>query len=224
MAVPTLPTTMPAAWLLRMAASSGEAPPIIASVKDAITVSPAPETSKTSLRPGRDVKRLVVGAAEQHPQFAQGDEQEHRTKFLQEPVHGLHQVAVGEGIRVPGVVRHIGEFEGFLAIGRNERETLQVQMVDGFGIEAQPDAVPAAKCFDLIQQRLGDGAFAVIAHDHRRRARQPGFQGGEQAVSCRIHPRARLAVEPHDLLLMRDDAGLDAGAAPGSAIRPSQPI
>src|SRR5437899_12593467 len=46
-AVPILPTTIPAAWLERMAASRGDAPPAIARVKEAMTVSPAPDTSNT---------------------------------------------------------------------------------------------------------------------------------------------------------------------------------
>src|ERR1051326_8795757 len=47
-AVPIFPTTMPAAWFEMMAASMGDAPAAMASVKVAMTVSPAPETSKTS--------------------------------------------------------------------------------------------------------------------------------------------------------------------------------
>src|ERR1043166_1686810 len=47
-AVPILPTTMPAAWLERIAASSGDAPAAMASVNEAMAVSPAPDTSKTS--------------------------------------------------------------------------------------------------------------------------------------------------------------------------------
>ena len=47
-AVPSFPTTTPLAWLAISAASSGVAPALSASVKSAITVSPAPLTSKTS--------------------------------------------------------------------------------------------------------------------------------------------------------------------------------
>ena len=47
-AVPRLPTTTPAAWLEKTVASTGEAPAAMANVKAAMTVSPAPETSKTS--------------------------------------------------------------------------------------------------------------------------------------------------------------------------------
>src|SRR6185369_2360537 len=47
-AVPTFPTTTPAAWLEKMAASTGEAPAAIARVNEAMTVSPAPDTSTTS--------------------------------------------------------------------------------------------------------------------------------------------------------------------------------
>ncbi len=45
---PTLPTATPAAWLAKMAASRIDAPAATASVSEAITVSPAPLTSKTS--------------------------------------------------------------------------------------------------------------------------------------------------------------------------------
>ena len=47
-AVPTLPTTMPAAMLARRAASSGGAPTATAAAITATTVSPAPDTSNTS--------------------------------------------------------------------------------------------------------------------------------------------------------------------------------
>src|SRR6185295_19110818 len=44
-AVPTLPTTIPAAWLARFAASSIVAPAARAAASVAMTVSPAPVTS-----------------------------------------------------------------------------------------------------------------------------------------------------------------------------------
>lgn len=49
MAVPIFETTMPAAMLAKMAAFSREEPEARAAVRAATTVSPAPETSKTSL-------------------------------------------------------------------------------------------------------------------------------------------------------------------------------
>ena len=47
-AVPNFPTTMPAAVFAKCAADSKSAPAASASVSEAMTVSPAPETSKTS--------------------------------------------------------------------------------------------------------------------------------------------------------------------------------
>ena len=52
-AVPSLPTTIPAAWFEKIAASIGLAPAEMANVNEPITVSPAPDTSKTS--------RAIVG-------------------------------------------------------------------------------------------------------------------------------------------------------------------
>ena len=47
-AVPTFPTTIPAAWLARTAAAGRDAPEARASARTATTVSPAPVTSYTS--------------------------------------------------------------------------------------------------------------------------------------------------------------------------------
>ena len=68
--------------------------------------------------------------------------------------------------------------------------------------------------FHLIQQRLRDDAFAIIANDHRRRVADHGLHDAQQPPGQgRIEPVARLAVNADHLLLVGDDAGLHAGGA-----------
>ena len=163
---------MPAAWFDRIAASSGEAPAAIPSVNVAMTVSPAPETSNTSCATVGMWNRLLPALAEQHAQFAERDEQDGRAEFVEQAFGGEHEILVGERIGAARFVRQVRQFKGFLAIGRDEREAGQVQMVNRLGIETQPDAARAAKRFEFIEQRLGDDAFAIIADNHGVRFRE----------------------------------------------------
>ena len=87
-------------------------------------------------------------------------------------------------------------------------------MVDRLGVEAEPQAARAAEFFDFIEQRLSYDPFAVIAHNDRVRGRKFSAENLQQTLRGHfVQVLARLAVDPHDLLLVRDDPRLDAGGA-----------
>ena len=119
-------------------------------------------------------------------------------------------------ICVARVVRQIRQFKRLLAVRRDERKAIQIQVMHRLGIEAQPNAALAAERLDLVQQRLRDDALAVIADDDRVGLCQLRFHFREQAAGqLRVQSVARFAVNADDLLLVRDDAGLDAGVPRG---------
>ena len=87
-------------------------------------------------------------------------------------------------------------------------------MVDGLGIETEPETAGAAVFLDFFEQRLGHHAFAVIAHDDRVHGGEfpaQDFQQARRGHFVQIVPC--LAVDPHDLLLVGDDPRFDAGGA-----------
>ena len=95
-------------------------------------------------------------------------------------------------------------------------------MVDRLGIEAEPDAVAAANAFQFLQQRLGHDAFAIVAHDDRRRVADHGLRDTQQLAGqgC-VEPVARFAVNADHLLLVGDHARLHAGGAGADAQQPA---
>ena len=81
-----------------------------------------------------------------------------------------------------------------------------------FGVHAQPDAARAAQPPGLVQERLRDDAFGVVAQDQGVGALQRFVQGGQEAGGgFVVQVAGGFAVHAHDLLAMGDDAGLDAG-------------
>jgi len=165
---------------------------------------------------GGDVKRLLAGAAEEHAQFAERDEEQGGGEVLEETARGADEVEVAERVGVAGFVGQSAELEGLLAVGRDEGEAGEVEVMDGLGVEAQPDAVTAAERLEGVEEGLGDDALAVVADDDGVGAGEAGLEGGEQAgVGALVEVAAGFAVDADDLLLVCDDAGLDAGVAGG---------
>ena len=178
------------------------------------------------LRDGGNVKRLLPALAEQHAQFAERDQQHRRAQFVEQSFGDEHEIFVRQRVGVARFIRQIRQFEGLLAIRRDERKAAQIQMMHRLGIEAQPDAARAAKRFDFVQQRLRHDALAVIADDDGGGARKLRFESGEQtAGQFRVQAVARFAVNAHDLLFVRHDAGFDARVPRGDCVTsPPQPI
>src|SRR5439155_26367224 len=86
----------------------------------------------------------------------------------QQSIRDTHPWGVVERVRgARAVVGLPGEFEGFLPIGRDQGETREVEPVDRFGIEAEPETATAAEALELVEQRLCDDALAVVADDDR---------------------------------------------------------
>src|SRR2546430_7798554 len=111
-----------------------------------------------------------------------------------------------------GGILKAGQFEGFFAVGSDQGKAGQVQMMDGFGINAQPDAALMTKVAKGIEERLGNDAFAIIADDHGLSGEDAGFGGGEQtARGWTIEVVTGFPVEADNLLLMGDNAGFNAG-------------
>src|SRR5947208_1874893 len=165
---------------------------------------------------GRYVMRLLAALAEQHSLVAQRDQQQSRPQVAQQFFRGAHQSGVIQRIGGPRrtAVDHAGQFKRFLPIRRDEGYSRQVQMVNGLGVETEPEAARAAEFFDFIEQRLSYYPFAVIAQNDRVRGRKFPTQNFQQALRGHfVQVLARLAVDPHDLLLVRDDPCLDAGGA-----------
>lgn len=91
-----------------------------------------------------------------------------------------------------------------------------------FRVEAQPHTAIAAERFQFVEQRLGDDALAVIAHDDGVGLRQSRLDGGKQtAGEGRRDAVARFAVNAHDLLGLGDNAGFEAGAPGGTGHQPA---
>ena len=118
-----------------------------------------------------------------------------------------------------GFIRQAGQFEGLLAVRRDQGEAGQVQAMHGLGIEAEPDAMRAAESLEFIQQRLGDHALAVIADDDGPGSRDHGLQQGRHARGqLSVQPVAGFTVNADHLLLVGDDARFDA-RRPGCAFQ-----
>ena len=109
---------------------------------------------KYFLRDRGDVKRFVAPLAEQHPLISEGDEQERRLQFVEEFLRGFQEVDVLQRFRVARGVGQASEFEGFFAIRGDERQARQAELVDRFGIEAQPDPAGAAELLQPFQKKL----------------------------------------------------------------------
>ena len=160
------------------------------------------------------MKRLLSALAKQHALFAECDQKHRRAQFIEQSFRNQHQIFVRKRIRIAsrnGGIRQICQFERLLAVGRDERETGQIQVMHRLGIETEPDAPRAAKRFDFVEQRLGHNAFAVIADDDGGGARKFCLQTANQASGqfC-VQAVARFAVNAHDLLFVGHDAGFDA--------------
>src|SRR2546430_8053612 len=82
-----------------------------------------------------------------------------------------------------GGILKAGQFEGFFAVGSDQGKAGQVQMMDGFGINAQPDAALMTKVAKGIEERLGNDAFAIIADDHGLSREGAGVRGGGETAS-----------------------------------------
>src|SRR5678809_1158769 len=91
-------------------------------------------------------------------------------------------------------------------------------MVDGFGIQAQPQAAFTALCFDYFQERLSDNSFAVVTNNDGgaagnhllQTACQPAADGPIDTIAC-------FAVNPDHLLSVGHNTSLHAGGpGPGS--------
>src|SRR5437773_8121142 len=84
-------------------------------------------------------------------------------------------------------------------------------MMNGLRIDAEPDAPRAAELFEVIEKELCHDSFSVITDDHRRHVGQLAFDGGEKALGgfC-IQIGAGFSIHANDLLLLRNDPGLDA--------------
>src|SRR5262245_41190068 len=84
-------------------------------------------------------------------------------------------------------------------------------MMDRLGVEAQPNATLAAERFERIEESLGYHALPIITDDDRGCSGQTGVDGLKEAGGgASIEVGAGFAIDTHDLLLVRDDAGLDA--------------
>ena len=168
------------------------------------------------LRDGRDVERLFVAAAEEQSLLAQRDQEQRGREVAEDLLRDAHESGVFQRVLGAFVVGHTGQLEGFLAVRREQRQAGDVDLVDRLRIEADPDAARFGQRLQFVQQRLGDDAFAVVADDDGVGLGQRGLDGGEQA-GCFLEREvgAGLAVEPDDLLLLRDDARLDRGVAAG---------
>jgi hypothetical protein len=86
-------------------------------------------------------------------------------------------------------------------------------MVDRFRVDTEPNAALTTELLDLLQQGLGNDAFAVITDDNGRGSGQLRFQFAQQA-SCqrRVKTVPGFAVDADDLLFLGNYSGLDAGA------------
>src|SRR6516162_9152427 len=84
--------------------------------------------------------------------------------------------------------------------------------MDRFGIEAEPDTVGAADGFNLFEQWLSDHALSVVPDDYRVNIRDVGFERANQST-CHgsVDAVASFAVDADDLLLVRNNAGLNTG-------------
>src|SRR5207249_2269142 len=86
--------------------------------------------------------------------------------------------------------------------------------MDRFGIEAQPDAVFAAKLLEGIEEWLGDNTLAIVADDHCGAFGNHPSQGPDQTRGqVSVQAIAGFAVNADDLLFVGDDAGFDTGGA-----------
>jgi hypothetical protein len=129
-------------------------PAAMASVKVAMTVSPAPETSKTSCATVGNVKRLLAALTEQHAEFAERDEQQSGGEIVQQPSGGANIRFLSlSGFAVAGFVRKFASSKASLRFGVMSESPAQVQMMHRLGVDAQPDAsFPAERAFKFVQQ------------------------------------------------------------------------
>ena len=74
-------------------------------------------------------------------------------------------------------------------------------------VEAQPDAMPFAKHFQLVEIVLRDAALAVVADNDRFRFGQAVVDGLEQSLGqARLEVGFGFAIDANDLLPLGDDA------------------
>ena len=96
--------------------------------------------------------RFLASLAEQHAEVAQRNQQQRGTEFIQQALCSLHQIVILQWIRIARFIGNLRQFKCFLAVGRNERERREVQMVNRLGVHAQPQAALMAQGFHAFEQ------------------------------------------------------------------------
>ena len=176
-AVPTCPTTTPAARLARWAVSKGSRPAASPAAKVAMTVSPAPETSKTS-RATAGISRVPSGVKSTMPCSLRVRASRSSPSLLPQPGPGGQQgVAV---LRVgPG-----GQGQ-FTAVGGNEGRARVAGEVLALGVHQHRDPVGAG---GGDQGRAGLRAQDPLGIVRQQQGVEPGEahgDRGDQALAVR---------------------------------------
>ena len=114
-------------------------------------------------RGGGDMEWLFVALAEEETLLAEGNKEQGGLKVSQELLRHPPQALVAGRLGAVVLVGKTGQFKGFLAIGGEEGKAGQIQRMGRLGVHAQPDAAGAAQPPGLLQQRLRDDAFGVVA-------------------------------------------------------------
>ena len=147
--------------------------------------------------------------------LSQSDQQNRRRNARQEAFRHHHELLILQGIGTSGCVGYACELEGFLAVWSQQGYSRKVQDVCRLWIHAQPDSMCAAYLLERIQERLRDDTLAVIPDDHGISRVDAPLQQSEQVGSRFLSniPHG-VSIQPHDLLLVGDDARLHR-SAPG---------
>jgi hypothetical protein len=147
------------------------------------------------------------GAAGTRDLLAARDQDRPRVQLLAKPEAGFDQLGFGTELAAPRL-RRLG------GIGRDDTDSRIAEEILLLGIHGARHAPTLERREELRQERGGDDGFAVVTHEHRVGAVERLLHPlPERRFRCYLERVPCLLVGAEHLLLVRDDARLERGAA-----------